>query len=167
MAIREEILEKKYPFTTDTQEYIMAVDPMLEDKESKGYTRKMKDPEGEKSGEVMMSLEGVKMQLHPSLDLSLPYDRAVLIELLRFVAVKDGCAIVLPDSKDTQVVDNLVDMIYHPMEGGKEEINLIRIVETTLPNDGDEELVKWINGDRDPREIFDKFDVDNSGEIDR
>ncbi|GMH46804.1 hypothetical protein TrLO_g5454 [Triparma laevis f. longispina] len=118
-----------------------------------------------------VQLEEVKGQLHPSLDLSLPYDRAVLIELLRFIADKDGCAIITPDSTQTQVEENFVELWYHP-EGTStsskpELVVLDRVVEEAMPNDGDEELVKWINGERDPREVFDRFDVDNSGEIDR
>ncbi|GMI09133.1 hypothetical protein TrVE_jg12628 [Triparma verrucosa] len=165
MKAREEILEKKSSLSEQVATLCMQIDPLLKDTEKHGD--KIKDPDT-----IRVQLEEVKGQLHPYLDLSLPYDRAVLIELLRFIAEKDGCAIITPDSTQTQVEDNFVEMWFHP-EGtsitSKPEkvIVLERIIECAMPNEGDEELVKWINGDRDPREIFDKFDVDKSGEIDR
>ena len=161
-AVRSsQILEKKDVFSPQVALLIMAIDPTLKDNEV--HAVKLKEPSKHRQ-----QLDGVKQQLHPSLNLGLPYDRAVLIELLRFIADKDGCAIIQPDSSQTQVGDNFVEMWYtEEGSSSKEVISLVRQIETTMPNDGDDELVKWINGDRDPKEIFNKFDVDNSGEIDR
>ena len=163
---KEEILELREDFTEKSEDLILNIDKTLEAPVLGGVTIKpsIRKPV---SGEMRVQLDMVKNQLHQKLDLSEPYDRAVLIELLRIVAQRDGCALVFSEEKPDIEAANFVKMKYFDEYGKMEVVELNRVITETLPNEGDEELVKFLSGERDPKEVFQKFDKDGSGEIDK
>jgi len=166
MNAREEILELREDFSEASEALVLAIDKTLEDKKPGAVSVK---PQLAKpmTGEMRIQLDNVKNQLHQILDLSQPYDRAVLIELLRLVAQKDGCTIVCPNDRIDMEDTNFAKFNFADEHGQTYPIELKRIITETLPNEGDVELVKWLSGERDPKDIFRKFDKDGSGEIDR
>ncbi|GMI44136.1 hypothetical protein TrCOL_g3436 [Triparma columacea] len=163
---KEEILELREDFSERSEELILIIDKTLEAQVPGGVALKpsIKKPI---SGEMRVQLDMVKNQLHQRLDLSEPYDRAVLIELLRIVAQREGCALVLPEEKPDMEASNFVRIKYFDEYGKMEVVELNRIITETLPNEVDEEFVKFLSGERDPAEIFRMFDKDGSGEIDK
>lgn len=160
MRAAEEILEKPDSFTARTEELILEFNPNLKSGDSVISTG-LKNPRN-----IRTQLEEVKSQFHQALDLSKPYDRAILIELLRFMAENDGCSMVLPE-ESCETDDTNAKFRYVDGNASRSEIQLVKVVESSLPSDGDEELHKWITGEKDPREVFNKFDKDGSGEIDK
>ena len=89
MQAREEILELRDDFSEKSEEIILNIDKTLQAKVLGGVTTK---PSISKpiTAEMRNQLDTVFLQLHNRLDLSQPYDRAVLIELLRILAKRDG-----------------------------------------------------------------------------
>ena len=160
-AARDQIVRKEQ-ISTESAEIIVGIDPYIPHNKSLTGKAEIKDPDA-----IRVQLEEAKHQLHPRLDMSKPYDRAVLIELIRFVAEKDGCALVVPDSKEREVDTNRVEMLmYDADDGSVETKKLERVVLTSITEGADTELAELIeNGSA--REIFRKFDIDGSGEIDR
>jgi len=161
-AAREEIVNKETTISQKSCDIIIGTDPHLESSTFSASGKAMlKDPDT-----IRVQLEEVKNQLNPMLDLSKPYDRAVLIELLRFVAEKDGCALVNPESNLRCVDDNFAQMLFYDDEGTKTTVSLQRVILTSMEGGGDEELAQWIESGS-ARAIFKEFDLDGSGEIDR
>ena len=87
-------------------------------------------------------------------------------QLLRFVAEKEGCCLLSPESTKSEVEENIVEMKFTDENGAVSHIHLERVVIENASTEGTE-LAKWISGEKDPTVIFNKFDVDGSGEIDR
>ena len=158
---RMEILERKDALSDPSRAICVGLDNYIG--EWKLGVFQMQDP-----SIVRSQLYELIPRLHPELHLSRPYDRAVLIELLRFVADKEGCSLILPDSKQTEVDENRVVMMYTDRSGQEEIIELERItVEASGGGEEAENLKNWISRGSDLKAVFDKFDTDGSGEIDK